>query len=409
MKKENSLFEIEFKMNVLEYKKMVRYVPSFYWKNVIYRSFLLVLLVMIFSVIKEANIYYAVIVSLILVLFMMIFCKVKIDFLAENNYKFYEKRGMIGKDFKINFYDDYLVNSCNNVDVKIEYKNIDKIIEDDSNFYIFSKRNICIINKNNCDKKKINFIRNINSNVLVNRMSDSKKGILKEKTFSKILLVLEILSLLSFCGAILSINIISNKVVDFLLTEKMFVFWLWLPIPIFSIIFGYYCKRSSINPKLSIRFGVLVSLLLIIFGSFSIVMPVGRVSYDVVKEYEEVLKIDIPKDGDFVQNKYNTYFDLDKKNVVVTEMYFKNDKKLEKYIISNDNWIDLDTAVKEYERIVPYQMKNRECNKCYITIYNNDLDKYNSFSDLDKNTHFTVGLYNTESNVLEINSFEMGD
>lgn len=407
MKKDKKIFSVDFNMTIDEYKRLVKYVPSFYWGNVFKSSFFIVLFIMILSVINDNGIVYSLVVCFVLIIGVMIISKVKIEFLAEVNYKFHNRKGLFNKSVQMSFYDKYFISSSNGVDVKVEYDSIDKIIETETNFYIFFKNMISIVKKS--DNVDIEFIRNINEKVFISDVSN-KMSLLEKEKFSKLLSFLMVGSILSFVGAIFTIRTIAKRIPEFLITEKMFVFWLWLPIPIITIVFGYICKRRRIDSGNSIKIGWIVSILLIFFGSFSVVMPVGRVQYKDVKKYEEVLNVKLPNDGDFVQNKYETYFDLDKKNVVVTEMYFSNKtsaKKLGEELVESDNWIRLSLSIDDFDNLIPYQMKNIECKKCYVTIYNDESKEYNKYPDKNGKYNFIVGLYNLDSNVLEINTFEM--
>ncbi len=188
------------------------------------------------------------------------------------------------------------------------------------------------------------------------------------------------------------------------------MFWLWLPLPILSTIIGYRSKNKNKKAKNNIISGYIISILLIFFGSFCITMPTKRINYNKIKKYEDVFMVDFPRKGDYIQQKYETYFDSDKKNVIVTEGFFKNVtelKDLEQEILKNEKWIPLKNISDELKFLVPYQMLNRECNNCYIIIYNESNKKYNTFTNQNKNNKVHVALYDIEKKQIEINTYEI--
>lgn len=317
---------------------------------------------------------------------------------------------MISDKVKITFFDNYLIKESDNVEIRLNYKQVKKIIETENNFYIYGNNVAVIINKEECKEEDEEFLRNINSKIYYkkNKLKENKDEVNpKDNTF--LLNLLLYITIFSFFGAVLTISAIAKDIPSSLITEKMWVFWLWLPLPILSIIIGHRLKNKNKKAKNNIISGYIISILLIVFGSFCVVMPVGRVAYNKIRPYEEILKVDIPKDGNYIQQRYGTYFDLDKKNVTVTEAFFKDSLKLKEFeqnIVKGQNWINFKTIQSELEPWIPYQMIHRECKKCYITIYNEGTQEYNTVIETKENYKMHVALYNLEQHHLEINTYE---
>lgn len=404
------IFSTDFNMTWDEYRKMMILTPEFYWWNVFKTSIVEIIIILFISVIYKLNITTAVIIGVITICFVMILYKVKIEWLIKKHYNYYKKNRMISDKVTITFFDNYLIKKSDNIEIKLNYDQVKKIIETENNFYIYGNNAAVIINKEECKEKEEEFLRNINSKIYYkkNKLKKNKEEVnAKDNTF--LLNLLFYITIFSFFGAVLTIRAIAKEVPSSLITEKMWVFWLWLPVPILSIIIGYKLKNQNKKAKSNIIFGCVICVLLIVFGSFCVVMPIGRIPYNKIKPYEEILKINIPRDGDYIQQKYRTYFDLDKKNVTVTEAFFQNSLKLKKFeqnIVNGQNWINFKTISNELEPLIPYQMIHRECKKCYITIYNEKTQEYNTVTRIKENYKMHVALYDLEQHQLEINTYE---
>lgn len=104
---------------------------------------------------------------------------------------------------KYKFYNEYFTQTSEDITLKINYSEIAKSVESDTNFYFeYPKHDMTrIIQKNSCDLKTINFIREKFNN-LENHLGDniSFKGINNKQVSNKVnstMQVLFILTLLS--------------------------------------------------------------------------------------------------------------------------------------------------------------------------------------------------------------------
>ena len=88
------------------------------------------------------------------------------------------------------------------------------------------------------------------------------------KKISNFLLVLSIASIL---GALIRVNALSRVNQGF--TENMWLFFLFLPIPISSIIFSFYLKKNRYKYRKNLIVGIIMTILLCIYGSFSFIFP----------------------------------------------------------------------------------------------------------------------------------------
>ena len=63
-------------------------------------------------------------------------------------------------------YKDYLIRKSQNKTLKVNYSEIEKIVETDSNFCLKKKNMVMALQKSSCELDTITFIRNINKDIL---------------------------------------------------------------------------------------------------------------------------------------------------------------------------------------------------------------------------------------------------
>ena len=79
-------------------------------------------------------------------------------------------------------------------------------------------------------------------------------------------MVLFVASLLSIFGGLILTNIVSN--INGLFVENMWAFFLFTPVPVASIVFGFALKSKGYKYKKNIITGFIIFALLCIYGSF---------------------------------------------------------------------------------------------------------------------------------------------
>lgn len=139
-----------------------------------------------------------------------------------------------------------------------------------------------------------------------------------------------LLTILSIYGAILTSGLVSKNKPSSLFNESIWVFWLWLPIPIISIILGFKYEKNGFKCTKNIIGGFIVGILLLVFGSFTFIMPSPKINYNKINNYKEILNVDFPKKGILIQENSESAFDDDKINVVVTQAFYDDTTDLKK-------------------------------------------------------------------------------
>ena len=230
-----------------------------------------------------------------------------------------------------------------------------------------------------------------------------------DKTIKNIMTFLFILTIISFFGAIKTWDFAAesqNNAVGFSSVSTTWFFWLWLPIPILSIILGYKYKKKGIKCKKNIVAGYIIGFLLLLYGSFWFIMPSYEADYSEINKYKDIIGVKLPSSGKLEKIKWDYNSDPDKTDYQTIHVFYNKDgiKKLEKGIKSNENWI-LSTEIKsQLNVLIPEAFIKGE--NIYFLIYNESLNEYNSLPKNSGNYKIYAMMYNTSLKLLEIDEFD---
>ena len=384
-KNEKCLFSCESVVDGYEYKKMAKYFPKrMYWVFVIRGTIFNVIISALIALTTQS--WIATLIFLIAYeIYLLIYYKVRLEPMAEKVHNARLKRGEIEVNFETEFYEDYFIRKGEKSSVTIDYSEITRCVENDTNFYLeYAKKNmIIIIQKNRCDLELISFIRNKFSN-LENNLGDtsSYKGIKKAKNtklINTLMIILFIATLCCLWGAMWSVSLINeiNTQHGFNFTKNTWVFWCWLPIPISSIILGFIYNGKGLKCTKNIVAGFIIGFLLLVYGAFSL-FPTFSEDYSKINDYKQYIDASIPSNGELEIQNWETYFDDDKTEYAIINAYYdKEDVSiLENSIEESNNWI-LSTKLKsELKILLPTQFRSSD--NVYYSIYNKTTNEYNT-------------------------------
>ncbi len=318
------------------------------------------------------------------------------------------------KNTKINyeFYDDYFITKGENEAYNINYSDIDRSIETDTNFYLRlgEKNKIIIIQKNSCDLELVYFIREKFEN-MENRLADgsSFKGLKKyhnPKFVKRGMIILFILTLLSLWGATYSLYFI-NKLIPqhgFNFVKNTWIFWCWLPLPVLSIILGFKYKHAGYKCTKNIVGGFIMGFLLLIYGSFSL-FPTFEREYSEIDSYRDIIDADLPSNGELEIQEWGTYFDEDKTEYIIINAYYDKEDvtSLVNSIENNNNWILSKEIKSELKILIPSEL--RTAYDAYYSIYNKTTNQYNTIPETEGNYEIYAMKYDKSKKQLEIHRF----
>ena len=191
---------------------------------------------------------------------------------------------------------------------------------------------------------------------------------------------------------------------------KMWVFFLFLPIPFASIIFGIYLKRKGYRFKKNVIVGIIMAAALIFYGSFSFILAgIYSNNDEPVKAAERMLQIDIPN----YSRSEVSFQDWTKSSQNVSRGYIYSTtdihfddysvKAFEEDILQNEKWM----------RGIPTEMIGITSPFCdtssydYYIIYNVDTNEFNKLpSDIGSYRLINL-LYDPENNSMMLVDYQI--
>lgn len=418
MKKEKILYTCEMDVDAIEYGKMVQYFPRVYWSyvlNVEIISLIIAIIVAIFS----KNIILTIMIFVLYSFVFMIAYKVKLSSHVENTYRNLQRKNEVAKKVKIEFYENYFIFKSEIKISKFEYSHISRSIETNTSFYFDANKKMGFIKKEYCELELISFIRKKFKN-LENHLGESKvvkkANIKHNPKFVKIMmLILFVLTILSLGLGLLSSGLMVkiNNVGRFETSKTMWVCWLWLPIPILSIILGFRYYNAGYKCLKNIIAGFIVAFHLMVFGAF-VFFPRNAYDYNLIYDYEEILGIELPNDGDLLIN-YNVPNSKSNRSnyIIVTAYYDEISTELEENMFesikNNNNWFFYSDANNDLQSLLfatdTFEGEFQE--DTYYSIYNKTLGEYNIVPIENGNYEIYVMEYNISTKILTVQIYNL--
>lgn len=135
-KNEKCLFSCESVVDGYEYKKMAKYFPKrMYWVFVIRGTIFNVIISALIALTTQS--WIATLIFLIAYeIYLLIYYKVRLEPMAEKVHNARLKRGEIEVNFETEFYEDYFIRKGEKSSVTIDYSEITRCVENDTNFYL---------------------------------------------------------------------------------------------------------------------------------------------------------------------------------------------------------------------------------------------------------------------------------
>lgn len=410
---EKCLFSCESTIDGYEYKKMAKYFPKrMYWVFVIRGTILNVIISAVLAIVSQS--WIATLIFLVAYeIYLLIYYKVRLEPMAEKVHNARLKRGEIEVDFETEFYEDYFIRKGKKSSITIDYSEVTRCVENDTNFYLeyATKNMVVIIQKNRCDLELINFIRNKFNN-LENNLGDTSnykenKKATNPNLTKTLMIILFIATLCSLYGALWSVSLINeiNPQHGFNFTKNTWVFWCWLPIPIASIILGFIYNSKGLKCTKNIVAGFIIGFFLLVYGAFSLV-PTFSEDYSKINDYKQYIDASIPSNGELEIQNWETYFDDDKTEYSIINAYYdKEDVSiLENSIEESNNWV-LSTKFKsELKILLPSQFRSSD--NVYYSIYNKTTNEYNTIPNESGEYEIYSMYYNKSLKQLSIHKYK---
>lgn len=237
--------------------------------------------------------------------------------------------------------------------------------------------------------------------------SSTKKRIRKPfDKWSFFSIVLFIASLLSIWMALALVSIVNSD--NHMVTENFWLFFLLTPIPISSIIYGIILKQKGIKFRKNIIIGIIITVILCIYGSFSFIFSgVYDHSDKPIIRVEQTLDIDLPQHKNINTQDFTIGSQTTSRGYVyyVSDVYFDNDiaNKFEQQIATDEKWLPSvpSNLVGITSPIVNFT------NHDFTLIYNSDTSEFNTLPDDNGKFRFISLMYNTDKNLMYIVEYDI--
>ncbi len=181
---------------------------------------------------------------------------------------------------------------------------------------------------------------------------------------------------------------------------NLWVFYLFIPVPVASIIRGVCIKKKGKPYLKNFVGGIVVLCLLIAVGTLSIFLEDRYTKSDKhVKIAEKIIGMDIPKCTRCVTHKIDKGISNGHVLYICNAEFDNKDiTPLENEIKSNDKWMkDIPTSLLGISSPVFYLEKTD-----YTIIYNSTLDEINEIPDESGRYNFLCIMYDSTKNEMEI-------
>lgn len=311
---------------------------------------------------------------------------------------------MLESCYEYQFYNDFVKISIyrNNETVqtsKIYFQEIEQIQDCGKYLFLIISGHFYILRKTDLSENSVfySFMKNNPEKTVFNNHS----GFLK--TLSAILVAASIFSI--FAALVLMSNV-SNS--NHLFVENTWLFFLFVPIPVLSIVFGLILKSKGYKYKKNVIVGIVMTLLLCAYGTFSFAFshfyihndePVNRIEQYLnidIPEYEQINTIDMTE-GEQSSSRVQVYY--------TSDVYFDDN--------AGNSFVSLAANDERWLPSVPNDLIGISSDFYYYLdsdfslFYNTDNDEYNTIPAESGKYHFISVFYQSERKQMEIVEYEL--
>lgn len=306
--------------------------------------------------------------------------------------------------YHYDIYDNYFVLNISKNDeikktLKVYYEEIEKIESFGKYMFLYVDGQRYIIKKDSLSKNsQFHSFCHINTEkVEVKNMKDSLKIVS---------ILLFIFSIATIWGALACTAIVTA--INFSFSENMWIFFLFTPIPIASLIFGFYLKKKGYKYKKNIVVGIVMTTLLCIYGSFTFIFfNAYSHSEEPILKIEEMLSIDIPEHSQINTKDWTKGTQTSPRGYIfsTSDIYFKKDavKEFEEKLPSDSKW--LNTIPNDIIGITSYLCDFQEYD--YFILYNTQTKEFNQLPSESGKYRFINIMYSTDSNTMTLVEYEI--
>lgn len=231
----------------------------------------------------------------------------------------------------------------------------------------------------------------------------------EKKPKDKLNVISVLLFVLSVCSLFLALFVAAgmtgeNGIMD----ENVWVLFLFIPIPISSIVFGYYLMNKGYKYKKNIIAGFIMAPLLFIYGSFSFAFwNVYSHSDEPILNAEQMMDIDIPTHSSINTRDWSNEEQSSHRGYIhyASDIYFEDEvaDEFEEDLPNDPKWIT--QIPNDMVGITSYFCDSQTSD--YYLIYNKDTNEFNKLPSESGTYVFINILYDAENNSMQLIEYKI--
>lgn len=194
--------------------------------------------------------------------------------------------------------------------------------------------------------------------------------------------ILHWIFILTLISIFIPINLSSNLNTHESIYTVSWIFYFFIPIPLFCLWVGIRYKRKGYKCKKNITLGIIYTILFIIYGSFCFwVVDFLQDDYTLVLKLEEKIKFDFPSQGNIKTDSLYNIKENDMTWKSKSLVYYSEEdtKILEENIKNSSLWIK---KLNSFQKILEAPIvQHHQNHKEYYMIYIEELESYNEIPD----------------------------
>ena len=221
-------------------------------------------------------------------------------------------------------------------------------------------------------------------------------------------IILFIATICSIWFALICVAMLSARNPGAIGNENMWVFFLFLPIPIASIVFGFYLKKKGVKYKKNVIVGFIMAAFLCIYGSFTFIFHDTYSHSDKpILNAEQILNIDIPTHKTINTEDWTRGTQSVPRGYIysTSDIYFDDasTESFEKNLSDDTKWMSY----------IPNDMVGITSYFCdvqtydYYIIYNKSTKEFNKLPKKSGTYVFINVLYNAENNTMKLVEYKI--
>ena len=217
-------------------------------------------------------------------------------------------------------------------------------------------------------------------------------------------LILFICSFLTIFGAAFVLTFFDES---YYMTDLMWIFFLFLPIPLASVLISFYLKHKGYSYLKNLIAGIIMIVVLGLYGSFAFFFS-DMVSHDdaPILRVEEKTGIDIPKHKRInTMNLFDKYPNERERTQCTSDVYFEVEESeaFEKAIAKDRRWL---SSVSNSLLGLATDQKDPE-SADYFLLYNEQTEEFNTVPEKEGVYRFINLFYDCENHTLQIVEYEL--